>query len=77
MNIRSNARAFTIGLAFLGLFSGCAEDHRWRSAMNSGNIAMRSGDYTHAEESFVAARKEAEVLDRSSTSAVRWQTLKP
>ena len=63
MNMRSGALAFTIGLVFLGSFSGCAKDHRWRSAMDDGNNAMRSGDYTHAEESFVAARKEAEVLD--------------
>ena len=63
MNMRSNALALTLGLAFLGTLSGCAEDHRWRAAMNDGNNAMRAGDYTHAEESFVAARKEAEVLD--------------
>ena len=63
MNIGLNARALTIGLAFLGVVSGCAVDQRWRSAMQEGNHALRSGDYTHAEESFVAARKEAEVLD--------------
>lgn len=63
MSMRLNARALTLGLAVLGFVSGCAEDHRWRSAMTEGTNAMRSGDYTHAEESFVAARKEAEVLD--------------
>ena len=63
MNIGSNARLCIIGMAYLGFLLGCAEDHRWRSAMVEGDRALRSGDYTHAEESFVAARKEAEVLD--------------
>src|SRR5687768_6346883 len=63
MNMRSKARSLTIALAVLGLLAGCAQDHRWRAAMQEGDSALRSGDYTRAEELFVAARKQAEVLD--------------
>src|SRR5574340_847053 len=61
MNIGLRTRSFTLGMVLLGVLTGCAQDQRWRSAMQEGNAAMRSGDYTHAEESFVAAR------DRKST----------
>jgi tetratricopeptide (TPR) repeat protein len=63
MNAQSKLRLLTIGVVFLSLVAGCAQDQRWRSAMLEGNTALRSGDYTHAEQSFMAARKEAEVMD--------------
>ncbi|MFO0730910.1 MAG: tetratricopeptide repeat protein [Nitrospiraceae bacterium] len=43
--------------------AGCAEDQRWLMAMERGNAALRSGDYTHAEEQYIVARKEAETID--------------